>query len=102
MSKIYLRFSHDTKNEIQDNKYLFDTSITIREMLNDFLKQTNSIITLDPVKITFMFGPKLLNTDKVLDMKVGKVFNSQNNKLIKIIDNEKIVGGIVFYNFIHY
>ena len=102
MSKIFLRFSHDTKNEIQNNKYFFDASITIREMLKDFLKQTNSIVTLDPGKIMFMFGTKILNKDKVLDMKVGKVFNSQNNKLIKIIDNEKIVGGIVFYNFIHY
>ena len=54
MSKIYLRFSHNTINDIQDNQYLFDTSITIREMLESFLKQTNSINM-------FMFGTKILN-----------------------------------------
>ena len=85
-------FSHNERSDIQKKPFEFDETLTIKEMLLDFLKKTNSKMILDMNKISFMLGAKILNQNIYLNKALKEVFRD-NNKPIKIIDAEGIVGG---------
>ena len=76
--------------------YEFNTSITIKDMLLDYLKQTNSIMTLDAEKITFMAKGILNNKDSTLNKTVGQYFKTLDNVVVKVYDNSGIIGGNIY------
>ena len=82
-----------TDEEINQRIFTFDNSITVKEMLQSFLSQTNSKITLSPSDITFTFGAKILNKGDCVDKPLSKVFTSQKNTPIKVMDINNIIGG---------
>ena len=93
MSKKGVKFQHNKNGDIEKKIYEYDNSCTIRDMLTDFLQKNNSKITLDPGKITFMFGGILNRNDEILNRTVGEIFKNRNNVTVKVIDTENIVGG---------
>ena len=76
-----LRFQHETNADIVKQIYEYDESMKIRDMLYDFLRKTNSIMTLEPEKIFFMFGAKILNSKEAncLDKDIKEVFKHKKN-----------------------
>ena len=90
-----LRFQHETNADIVKQIYEYDESMKIRDMLYDFLDKTNSIKTLKPEKIFFLFGANILNSNEpnYLDMEIKEVFKHKNNALVKVFDPGKVVGG---------
>ncbi len=73
----------------------FHKKTTVREMINEFLKITNSIMTVDQKKIMFFCDGKILNSNKFLDINLENLFGLQINKNIKIQDKGKIIGGLI-------
>ena len=92
MPKKCLRFRHEKDADIANKVYEYEDSLTINEMLLDFLKQTNSKMTLDTDKICFVFGG-ILNTPRFLNRTIKEVFKKQNNVAILVKDPGDIVGG---------
>ena len=72
--------------------YEYNTSTTIKDMLYDYLKQTNSIMTLDAEKITFMAKGILNNKESTLNKTVGQYFKALDNVVVKVYDNSGIIG----------
>ena len=70
----------------------FHIETTVREMINEFLKIINSIVTVDQKKIMFLCDGKILNSNKFLDIKIENLFGGQINKNITIQDKGKIIG----------
>ena len=91
--KYYIKFKREGEDPSSLKIYDYDESITIRDMLTDFLRKTNSVNTLDPTKITFMSKTILNNRKEILDKPLGKHFKNLLNVMITIIDNGGIVGG---------
>lgn len=74
----------------------FNKKITVREMLENFLKQTNSINTLDTKKIMFFHNGNLLTLPKFIDKNIENVLG--RGKIgIQIKDKGNIIGGIIAY-----
>ena len=99
MQKIHLSFTHNERPEIQKKTFEFDETCTIKEMLIDFLRKTNSKIILDMAQISFMYGVKILNQEKFFNKKIKELFKVEN-KPIKIIDANGIVGGNIHQKII--
>lgn len=93
MSKKYVKFKREGEDSSALKVYEFDSSITVREMLNQYLRDTNSISTLDPEKITFMSKSILNNKPEILDKPLSKQFKNIVNVMITIIDNGGVIGG---------
>ena len=49
----------------------YDSSISVRDFLLDYLKNNTYYVTLDTSVYTFQFGGKLLNSKKFIDKKLG-------------------------------
>ena len=91
---IQIKFTHNISPLIQKKVYFYQESWTIKQMLEDFLNQTNSKKTLKPNEISFIIGSNILNTEKNLEKTLKEVF--KNNKMIKpikIIDSNNVIGG---------
>jgi hypothetical protein len=93
MSKKYIKFKREGEDPSLLKVYEFDSSITVKEMLNQYLSDTNSIKTLDPEKITFMSKTILNNKEDILNKPLSKQFKNIVNVLITIIDNGGVIGG---------
>jgi hypothetical protein len=91
MSQISVKFDTE-QEEINKQLFLFASNITIKEMLNNFLQQTNSKIELHSDNIQFIYKGKILNTPAFLDKKVGEIFRLSNHK-VKVMDSKNIIGG---------
>jgi hypothetical protein len=91
MSQISVKFDTE-QEEINKQLFLFASNITIKEMLNNFLQQTNSKIELHSDNIQFIYKGKILNTPSFLDKKVGEIFRLSNHK-VKVMDSKNIIGG---------
>ena len=86
-----------TQDEIINKRiFKYDTSLTIEDMLLDFLRETNSKMVLDPNQISFLFKALLINKKENLQKKVGEVFRSTHNIAINVIDTNFIIGGKYF------
>ena len=95
MAQISIKFDTD-KEEINKQLFLFSPSMTIREMLEEFLKQTNSLTKIDSNDIQFFYKGKILNTDSYFDKYVRDIFKLSNHK-IKVWDSKNIIGGKKIY-----
>ncbi len=71
----------------------FNKKETVRDMINKFLRKTNSIMTVEQKKIMFFCDGKILNSKAFLDYNLENLFGRQTNKNIKIQDKGKIIGG---------
>ena len=91
--KYYIKFKREGEDPSSLKVYEFDSTTTVRDMLTYYLRQTNSINTLDPEKITFMSKTILNNKQDILDKPLGKQFKNLLNVMITIIDNGGVIGG---------
>ena len=64
--KYHIKFKREGEDTAFLKTYDFDESMTIREMLTSYLRQTNSIITLDPNKIFLSLIQYLIIKSKFL------------------------------------
>ena len=69
-SKKVLKFQ-TSDEDINKKIFEFDTTLTIENMLLDFLGKTNSKMTLDPKQITFLFAGRVINQENDLKKTVG-------------------------------
>ena len=95
MAQISVKFDTD-KEEINKQLFLFSPSMTIKEMLEQFLKQTNSFAQINSNDIQFIYKGKILNTDSYLDKYVRDIFKLSNHK-VKVWDSKNIIGGKKIY-----
>ena len=83
--------------ENEDNKLImFNRNDQMKSLLNQFLRETNSIMELDFKKITFMHRNTILNKPENLTIAIKEVIktNTNNNIQIKVLDTNGIIGGI--------
>ena len=62
-------------------------------MLNSFLSQTNSKMTLDPQKIVFQYGAFILNNNDNIEKPINTIFKSNKNTKIRVQDMSAVIGG---------
>ena len=83
--------------ENDDNKLImYNRNEQMVSLLNQFLRETNSIMELDFKKITFMHHNTILNKPENLTIAIKEVIktNTNNNIQIKVLDTNGIIGGI--------
>ena len=94
-NKYYIRFIDLENNEIGRRKFVYEESCTIKEMLEDFLRQTNYKTTLNPEEITFIYQARILNKEGYLNKTLKEVFKLNKNwvtiRFIDVIDTNEIV-----------
>ena len=72
----------------------YDRNQTVESLLNEFLTQTNSVKTLDPSKIYFMYNSHIDNEKKKLTKKISEVFKGAAYEFkINVTDTEGVIGG---------
>ena len=82
----------------EENKLImYNRDSQIEALLNDFLRQTNSIMNLDFKQITFMHHNIILNKPDNLHKKISEIIktNTKKNLNIKVIDTNGIIGGLL-------
>ena len=80
--------------DINKKTFEFDTTMTVENMLLEFIGKTNSKMTSDPKQITFLFAGRVINQENDLKKTVGEIFKKKNNIPIKVIDTNDVIGGI--------
>jgi len=89
----YIGFIFDEDNEITKRLFEYEESCTIKEMLEDFLRQTHSKMTLDPSKIYFLYQARILNIEEYLNKTLKEVFIlNKNMPTIQVIDTSLVIG----------
>ena len=91
MNQIRIKFDTD-KEDINKQIFEFPPSMTVKELLNTFLKDTKSVNELGLEKIQFIYKGKILNSPQFLDKQAKEIFRFQNHK-IKVWDANNIIGG---------
>ena len=94
MSKtVKLKFNTE-RNSIREKIFTYDCEMTVENLLNSFLRETNSIHTLDSKVIQFVYKSKIINTDGFLKKKAREIFRflDQTN-LVQVYDSQNIIGG---------
>ena len=90
-----VRFIVKEDNEIRNRIFRYEESCTIKEMLEDFLRQTNYKTTLNPEEITFIYQSRILNKEGYLNKTLKEVFKLNKNwvtiRFIDVIDTNEIV-----------
>ena len=72
----------------------YDRNQKVENLLNEFLTQTNSLKTLDPSKIYFMYNSHIVNDQKKLQKKISEVFKGPTYEFkITVTDTEGVIGG---------
>ena len=72
----------------------FDRNRTIEDLLNQFLDETNSIRTLDPSKIYFMYNSHIINQPIKLSKAIKDIFKGATREFkITVTDTEGVIGG---------
>ena len=88
-NKYYIIFS---VNEITKRLFEYEESCTIEEMLEDFLRQTNHKMTLDPSEITFLYRSSILNYESYHNKTLKEVFKlNKNMQTIRVIDTSLVI-----------
>lgn len=108
MSSICVHFKTDYKD--YNRSYVFNRETTIESMLLTFIKDINSrilkrnYITLDPIDYTYQFGYKILNSNSnsILKKQIKDIFKQNRNPIVKVTENQKVVGIYTFISFGQY
>ena len=69
-----MRFVDEYNPEIRRYIFEYEDICTIKEMLEDFLRKTNSKKTLAPSDICFVYNSTILNTEKYINKRLKEVF----------------------------
>ena len=64
-------------DEIYNRHMVFPKNTVIKDAFLQFLRATNSIITLDPDNIIFFLKAKILNKPEFLKKKLSKIFKKK-------------------------
>ena len=94
MSKtVKLKFNTEI-NSIREKIFTYDCEMTIENLLNSFLRETNSIHNLNSKSIQFVYKSKIINSDGFLKKKAKEIFRflDQTN-LVQVYDSQNIIGG---------
>ena len=91
MSKIRIKFDTD-REEINTKLFEYSPDITIKELIESFLKETNSRNETKVEDIQFIYKGKILNSPEFLDKTAKEIFRFQNHK-VKVWDSKNIIGG---------
>ena len=89
---LFLKFK-TTDEEINKQSFEYNSSMIVRDMLNDFLLKTNSKKTLSTNEIAFMFGTKIINNKNFIDQPLSSIFKSKKNVAINVRDMNDVIGG---------
>ena len=86
-NKIYFKFyiKDDYYYEINNKLFEYDSTITLENMLLDFLSKTKYRKTLDEDKIFFLYRWRIINRKKDLKKKIGEIFKSTIKSNVFII-----------------
>ena len=94
---IFCHFNFESKKIKSD--FMFKTSNTVREIIEKFLRETNSKMDYSPQSISFRYFAKILNRDTFLDKPLSKVLKAmdlqQKNFKITIFETQDIIGGFI-------
>ena len=91
----YLLKFTTTDDNVNNKIFPYDGSMTIENMLSDFLRKTNSKFTLDANAIVFQYHAFLLNKGDNLKKTVAEIFKKNTkNVAIKVTDYQKVIGGL--------
>ena len=82
-----------TDEDINRRTFNYNVSCTIKDMLLNFLRETNSKMVLKPNEISFLYKALLINKSDILNKKVGEIFRHKQNVAINVIDTNNIIGG---------
>ena len=82
MPKINILFIYNEGFGIQEKLFEYEDICTIKEMLEDFLRKTNSKKTLAPSDICFIYNAKILNNERFLNKRLKEVFKESLNRII--------------------
>ncbi len=85
-------------DEIYNRHMVFQKNTVIKDAFLQFLRATNSIITLDPDNIIFFLKAKILNTPELLNKRLFEIFK-ENKVFIKVVDAGFNAGGGSPINF---
>ena len=92
--KDIILFKFEDEEESKSRNLPIKRDMLIEDALKAYLRETNSVMTLDLEKIQFLNKSKLLNNPNILKEKVGKVYNrSVMNVKIQVKDPGNVVGG---------
>jgi len=81
------------KSKLGDKHYNFHKKITVKQMLTDFLQNTDSIVTFDPKKVRFFYNGILLS--KKYEQNIENIFGKPKNVRIEVKDLGNIIGGSI-------
>ncbi len=91
-TKKILKFQTNDE-DINKKTFEYDSTISIENMLLDFLSKTNSKITLGSNQIAFLYASRVINQQEDLQKPIGEIFRKKNNIPIKVIDTGNVIGG---------
>ena len=87
MPNYYICFI-DWENNEKRLFFEYDETCTIQNMLYYYLRQINHEMTLEKMRITFLYSGKILNDDRYLNKTVRQIFKSKINVSIRVKINE--------------
>lgn len=89
MDELKISFHFDD-SQVEMN---FPKTITIEDALIQFLKKTNSLITLSTDKIVFFYKNRILNESNNLKKSLFQVFSINRDITVRVVDTGLICGG---------
>ena len=100
MSKVRIKFDTDNE-EINKKVYEYSPELTMKELLESFLRETNSKTEAKVEDIQFIYKGKILNSPEFQEKKAKEIFRFQNHK-VKVWDSKNIIGGMnnIFYFYL--
>ena len=87
-----MRFFVEYNPEISRECYDYENTCTIKEMLEDFLRKTDSKMTLAPSDICFIYNAKILNNERFLNKRLHEVFKYHKVNIIRFSETKQIMG----------
>ena len=84
MSKVRIKFDTDNE-EINKKVYEYNPELTMKELLESFLRETNSRTEAKVEDIQFIYKGKILNSPEFQAKKAKEIFRFQNHK-VKVWD----------------
>ena len=90
MQEIEINFEYSETKVIMN----FPETTKIEDALIQFLRKTNSIVSLSPEKISFLFNSKIINLPNYLNKTLSQIFRPRTKNIkVKVISYRNILGG---------
>ena len=90
--KYKIRYNTEDE-ELNEKIFEYDGKLTIKEILYNFLSETNSKLTLNLNEIIFLYKASILNKESNLSKTCFNICKKSKNGLIKVIDRNDVIRG---------